>query len=152
MTTGRQVAARIGPVSYALADAARAHRLVLQARLAALGLHLGQELLLVDLHGHPDTTGGQLAERLQVEQPTVAKAIARMERSGFVERHPDGHDHRIVRLRLTARGEGAVAAVLEAWASVEAIATSRLARVEAERFVALLTAVCDVMKRENGRI
>jgi MarR family transcriptional regulator, organic hydroperoxide resistance regulator len=152
MTTGRQVAARIGPVSYALANAARAHRSVLQRRLAALGLHLGQELLLVDLHHHPDTTGGQLAERLEVEQPTVAKAIARMERSGFIERHPDEHDHRIVRLRLTTRGEAAVAGVLEAWAGVEAVATSGLDPAEAERFVALLTAVSDVMNRENGRI
>jgi hypothetical protein len=63
---GRARAAAVDPVGIALVAAARSHRAVLQRELAAIGLHLGQELVIVD--------------RLCVEQPTVAKTIARLAR------------------------------------------------------------------------
>ncbi|GAA3245424.1 MarR family winged helix-turn-helix transcriptional regulator [Nonomuraea helvata] len=141
MITGRQTAADNGPVGYALAHATRAHRAVLQRRMAQLGLHLGQELLIVDIHHNPDTTQAELVQRIGFEQPTIAKALTRMERTGFVQRTADPNDRRVTRLRLTERGEAVVAAVTAAWAETDAQATAGLNDEEAEQLIRLLTAV-----------
>lgn len=109
--------------------------------MAELGLHLGQEILIVDLHHNPDTTQAELVQRMGFEQPTIAKAITRMERAGFVRRSPDPADRRVTRLRLTERGEDAVDAVTAAWAETEAQATAGLTEAEARQLVRLLGAL-----------
>ena len=141
MTTGRQIAADNGPVGYALAHATRAHRSVLQRRMAQLGLHLGQELLIVDIHHNPDTTQAELVQRIGLEQPTIAKALTRMERTGFIQRTTDPGDRRVTRLRLTERGEAVVDAVTAAWADTEDQATAGLTDAEAQQLIRLLTTV-----------
>ncbi|MEU4534239.1 MarR family transcriptional regulator [Streptosporangium sp. NPDC023825] len=143
MTAGRQVAAEQGPIGYALAEVTRAHRAEMQRRMAELGLHLGQELLIVDLHHNPETTQAELVQRIGIEQPTIAKAITRMERAGFVERAPDPGDRRVTRLRLTERGEAVVDAVVAAWAQVESRASAGLGEADAARLIRLLHTVRD---------
>ena len=143
MTAGREIAAAAGPVGYALALATRAHRNEMQQRMARLGLHLGQELLVVDIHQHPGTTQSELVGRIGMEQPTIAKATTRMERAGFLERTPDPQDRRVVRLRLTDQGRAVVEAVLAAWADVEAAATRGLTRSEGEELTRLLHKIHD---------
>ncbi|WP_329093525.1 MULTISPECIES: MarR family winged helix-turn-helix transcriptional regulator [unclassified Streptosporangium] len=143
MTAGRQIAAARGPIGYALAEVTRAHRAEMQRRMAELGLHLGQELLVVDLHHNPGTTQADLVQRMGIEQPTIAKAITRMERAGFVERAPDPGDRRVTRLRLTERGEAVVDAVVTAWAQVESEASAGLSTADAAHLIRLLHAVRD---------
>jgi DNA-binding MarR family transcriptional regulator len=136
--SGREIARDAGPVGYALAHAVRAHRADLTHRLALLGLHPGQELIVVDLHGHPGSTQTELVARMGIEQPTIAKAVSRMERSGFVERVQDDADRRVVRLRLTEQGEAAVESVLEAWSDAEAVIARRLSEADRRLLVSLL--------------
>jgi DNA-binding MarR family transcriptional regulator len=143
MTSGREVAAATGPVGYALAMATRAHRVELQHRMAQLGLHLGQELLIVDIHQHPDTTQAELVGRIGMEQPTIAKATTRMERTGFLERIPDPRDRRVIRLRLTEQGQAVVEAILAAWADLDAVATNGLTQSETAQLTRLLHKIRD---------
>jgi DNA-binding MarR family transcriptional regulator len=143
MTGGREVAAEAGPIGYALAQVTRAHRTEMQHRMTHLGLHLGQELLIVDIHQHPDTTQTELVARIGIEQPTIAKAVARMERSGFVVRVPDPRDRRVVRLRLTEQGRAVVDDIIAAWAEVESRATRGLTGSEAAQLIRLLNTVHD---------
>ncbi|PRY02337.1 MarR family winged helix-turn-helix transcriptional regulator [Allonocardiopsis opalescens] len=141
MTGGREAAAAAGPVGYALAMATKAHRVELQRRMAGLGLYLGQELIIVDVHRNPGTTQADLARRIGIEQPTMARALARMERSGFVRREADPADRRVTRLHLTGRGAAAVAAVEAAWTETDRRATAGLDPAEARELVRLLAAV-----------
>ncbi|GAA2042961.1 hypothetical protein GCM10009839_52470 [Catenulispora yoronensis] len=143
MTTGREIAAEAGPIGYALAQASRAHRLEMQRQMTQLGLHLGQELLIVDLHQHPGTTQADLVGRIGMEQPTIAKAITRMERAGFVERVADPGDRRVTRLHLTEQGEDVVQAVISAWADIESRAVDGLTPAEADHLTRLLNTVRD---------
>lgn len=143
MTGGREIAASSGPVGYALNEAVKAHRAQLQLRMGPLGLHLGQELLLVDIHRYPGTTQAELVQRIGFEQPTLAKAITRMERSGFVERASDPGDRRVTLLRLTERGEAVVQDVIEAWAEADSASTSGLTETEARELTRLLNKIRD---------
>lgn len=66
-------------------------------------------LLLLMIKGAPDgserTTVGELTQRLQLAQSTVAELAARAEEAGLIAREPSSSDGRVVILRLTDEGE-----------------------------------------------
>ena len=82
----------------------RAVRGRLDRSLQDAGLRLGQYQLLRLLWDQDGLTPRELAERLDVEMPTVTRTVQRLLRDGFVHReaHPD--DARSVRIYLTERG------------------------------------------------
>lgn len=141
--SGRHAAERAGPLGHALARAGRLHRAELQPRLAALGLHLGQELVLVDLHHNPDSSQTEVVERLGIEQPTIAKTLTRMQRAGFVEQTRDSSDRRLSRLRLTSDGQQAVDGVLWAWRDADAAVASTLGADQSRQLIELLNQISD---------
>lgn len=138
MTSGRERAELAGPIGYTLAVASRTHRAELQQRLSEIGLYLGQELLIVDLDANPGSTQAELVDRLRVEQPTVAKTLARLERAGFVTRADDPHDRRINRVHLTEGGRAAVSRIAAAWADADAAVSGLLTEKERHTLVRLL--------------
>ena len=105
------------PVGYPLALLAFAHRGRMQRLLAERGLHLGQERVVFELAQNPGISQTALAARLGVEQPTVAKTVARMARQDLVRSARDG---RTTRLHLTDQGAALLDAVVACWRTVEA--------------------------------
>lgn len=74
------------------------------ARSLDLPVQPSQISFLMTLHLHGPTTVGELAERLQLAQPTVSRALGTL--SGFVEaRRTAGGDQRSKRLVLTPKGK-----------------------------------------------
>jgi MarR family transcriptional regulator for hemolysin len=65
------------------------------------GVRIGQNLLLEVLWQDDGLTPGELATRMGVTTPTVVNTAARMEAEGLLDRRPDPHDGRLVRLYLT---------------------------------------------------
>lgn len=53
-------------------------------------------------------TLGELAEREQVQPPTMTRLVAGLEAAGLVARRTDAGDGRVVRVRLTAEGRRTV--------------------------------------------
>ena len=82
----------------------------------AAGLTASQHQLLLAVRGHPgadDPTIGDLAGYLLLRHHGAVQLVDRAEAGGWVRRVPDQIDHRVVRVRLTARG----ARVLESLAA-----------------------------------
>ncbi|MBT2119633.1 MarR family transcriptional regulator [Dyella sp. LX-66] len=82
----------------------RASRLLLRAgdaRLRPLGLAGAQIPVVAMLKHHGPMTQKQLAEMAQIEQPSMAQTLARMERDGMVERRADPADGRSSFVHLT---------------------------------------------------
>lgn len=52
---------------------------------------------------------GQIAEQLLVRQNSASELVHRAEESGLVRTRPDRHDHRLIRVALTAHGERVLA-------------------------------------------
>ena len=78
---------------------------------------------------------GELAARLGVSQQAASKAVADLERRGYVRRAADPADGRTRRAALTARGEAAIASGRRHRAALDAELAARLgpARVEEAR-------------------
>lgn len=104
---------------FALAKACRAHRGNVGAELAKVGLHAGQEMVLVELWKEDGLKGCVLAARLCVEPPTVTRMLQRLENCGLVERCKDPGDARGVRVYLTEKGRGLEDPVTECWGRIE---------------------------------
>lgn len=117
-----------GTAAYALAKACKAHRASVGALLAEHGLHVGQEMVLLELWEEDGLRGGELAARLGVEPPTVTKMLRRLEACGLVQRRPDPADARSFRVFVTRQGRTLEDAVARCW------------RVADERLVAGMSA------------
>lgn len=126
---------------FALAKVCKVHRANVGGLLAEHGLHVGQEMVLVELWECDGLRGGELAARLGVEPPTVTKMLRRLEDCGLVERRPDPSDARSFRIYLTDRGrdlEGPVASCLD---RAEEMLLAGLSEKERRTFYGLLVRV-----------
>lgn len=127
------------PLGYALALAAFAQRGRMQRLLARHGLHLGQERVVFELTQTPGITQSALAARLGIEQPTAAKAVARMARQGLVSIGRDKRDGRATRLFLTDQGVALLDVVLACWHSTDSQMSRGLTLAERDQLRALLS-------------
>lgn len=98
----------------------KAHRHQTEEALNQFGLHVGQELLLLQLWQEDGASQSQLAEAMEVDISTITKAVQRMERAGLLKRSPDAEDARISRVYLTERGRALHEPVMQVWNTVEA--------------------------------
>jgi MarR family transcriptional regulator, organic hydroperoxide resistance regulator len=118
-----RTAAGVHPIrqntSFALAKVCRAHRAYVGELLAEHGLHVGQEMVLVELWQDDGLRGGELAERLGVEPPTITKMLRRLETCGLVERRADPEDARSLRIYLTGQGRALEEPVVRCWERAE---------------------------------
>ena len=106
-------------LGFALVGVARRHRGAVAEEFEALGLYVGQEMLLSRLWEQDGQSQAALARACGIEGPTVTKAVARMERQGLVVRGPDPVDGRVSRVSLTDAGRNLEASVARSWRSVE---------------------------------
>jgi DNA-binding MarR family transcriptional regulator len=79
-------------------------RALLGFKLAEIGLHNGQDELLMLLQDRVPIIISALARELSVRPPTVSKMIDRLEASGFVERRDVDEDRRRTSILITATG------------------------------------------------
>jgi DNA-binding MarR family transcriptional regulator len=129
-----------GELNRALIMLARAHRNAAALRLAKLGLHPGQELLMfrVWAAGDDGVKPSELAATLCVEPPTVTKMLGRLEQAGLVRREPSPHDRRAVVVRPTEVGTALQSAVEAVWVDLEEATLAGLDDEDRERLLALL--------------
>lgn len=117
-------------LGFQLLQAHRAHRARADAALNKLGLHSGQEMLLLRLWAEEGIPQSQLAASMGVEPPTVTKMLHRMEHAGLIERRSDPDDARISRVYLTERGRALEQPVLAVWKQLEAQTVAGLSDTE----------------------
>jgi DNA-binding MarR family transcriptional regulator len=106
-------------IGFQLLQIHKAHRARAEAAFNKLGIHTGQEMLLLQLWIEEGLTQSQLATCMNVEPPTATKMAQRMEQAGLIERRPDPEDARISRVYLTSRGRELEQPVLEVWKQLE---------------------------------
>jgi DNA-binding MarR family transcriptional regulator len=91
------------------------HRARAAALLAPLGLHPGQEVLLLELARTGPRIQAQLSEALGCEPPSVTLMTRKLEASGHVRRRPVPSDRRASIVELTDSGKELVGQVKQLW-------------------------------------
>jgi len=116
--------------SFLMMQIMRMHRNRVEAALAPLGLHVGQEIILMHLWEREGQTQSHLVEAIGVEPPTISKMLQRLEENGFVRRCPDRDDGRVTRVYLTEKGRKVRTKVVELWCSLEETMLAQLTETE----------------------
>ncbi|MGL6235004.1 MAG: MarR family winged helix-turn-helix transcriptional regulator [Segniliparus sp.] len=139
------------PVGFAIFGLARTHRSAAAAMLSEIGLHLGQEVMLMQLDGAQGRSQKSLCELLRADHSTVAKSVARLERAGLVTRSKAEHDERVSLVALTAKGVELREKVFEVWAKLEDITAAGLTEPEQKQFAVLAAKLAANIDKQTWR-
>ena len=131
----------VAPLSHAIFLLARAHRAYAAELLRRHGLHPGQELVLMQLHGRDHQEQGVLLDAAGLDHSTLSRSLTRMEAAGLVRRARSGADRRAVVVSLTPKGKRLRLPLRELWAQLERTTTSGVAPGDRDDLVRSLHAV-----------
>lgn len=80
--------------------------------LRDLDLQAGQDVVLLELAASGrEVSQIELANAVEVDEPSVGRSLQRLEKKGFVERNPDPGDARKRMVQLTPEGEKLIPAL-----------------------------------------
>ena len=94
------------------------HRARIAALLTPLGLHPGQEALLLELSRTGPMIQAQLSEVLGCEPPSVTLMTGKLEAAGYVHRKPVPSDKRACIIELTESGKALVEGIRQVWCAL----------------------------------
>jgi DNA-binding MarR family transcriptional regulator len=132
-------------MSYAIFQLARAHRAYAAAMLREMDLHLGQELLLMQLLDRDGQTQSELLDSVGLDHSTVSKSLRRMQDAGLLSREPAAHDRRVMVVHLTDKGRAMREPLAAMWRALEETSARDLSVQQAESFVRTAYAITDAL-------
>ena len=94
------------------------HRARAAALLAPLGLHPGQEALLLELDRTGPRIQAQLSEALGCEPPSVTLMTRKLEAAGHIRREPVPTDKRASVVHLTDSGKALAEQIKQLWCAL----------------------------------
>jgi DNA-binding MarR family transcriptional regulator len=109
--------------------------------LRPLGFGLAYVGVATELEKSGSLLQRDLAKHYQVEQPTMAALITRMDRDGVVARKPHPQDRRASLISLTAKGRAKLPTVKQTLVAAAREATAELSDAETQTLISLLQRV-----------
>lgn len=131
-------------------EIARLYAAALQGALQPLGLSRAQYLALSELWLEDGLTQRQLAERVGVEQATMANTLVRMERDGLIERRPNPDDGRSQQIWLTEVALRLQASATDAAVKANELVAEGLPVAERELFFSMLARVIANLRADRS--
>ncbi|MBB2943376.1 DNA-binding MarR family transcriptional regulator [Actinoplanes lutulentus] len=113
------VSAAAGPVSHAIFRVARLHKMHVGQLLRRVGLHPGQELVMMQLWDKGPQRQADLVRLLDSDAATMTRTVQRLEHAGFVRRSPCASDKRVTIVEPTAASLALRREVENIWTELE---------------------------------
>lgn len=123
------------------------HRSLAAALLAPIGLHPGQEVLLLELDAQGPRTQVQLAIASGCEPPTITGSVRKLEDAGLITRRPSPTDGRVTIVELSERGHEVMPALKAAWVQLADTTVAGLETSSAEQLRATLADLAHSLRR-----
>ncbi|WP_061937324.1 MarR family winged helix-turn-helix transcriptional regulator [Aureimonas sp. AU22] len=114
------------PLTALLLSISKKTRAIMGLKLVELGLHNGQDELLLAVRGGQPLHVSLVAKQLNVRPSTVSKMLDRLIKKGLVARISDKNDGRRTFVQITASGQVLCNEVLALHQSFEHILTEKL--------------------------
>jgi DNA-binding MarR family transcriptional regulator len=129
------------PLSFGLFTLARALNSYGSELLLDIGLHPGQELVLMRLYDRDGQTQSELQRALGLDHSTVSRTIRRMQEAGLLEREPDPDDRRVMVVSLTPKGKTMRDPVIKVWLALDQVVARGVDEPRRAEFLAVVEAV-----------
>ncbi|MFJ3788649.1 MarR family winged helix-turn-helix transcriptional regulator [Kitasatospora sp. NPDC090091] len=123
-------AAAGGPISHAIFRVARLHRMFAGQLLRRIGLHPGQELVMMHLWELGPQRQTDLVRLLDSDAATMTRTVQRLEQAGFVRRRPCPTDKRASLIEPTAASLALRREVEQSWSRLEHLVTAGMSADE----------------------
>jgi DNA-binding MarR family transcriptional regulator len=124
-------AAAAGPISHAIFRLARSHSLLAGRLLREVGLHAGQEMIMMMLWDRgPMRQAAITAELGFTDSAGTTRKVQRLERAGYVRRIPDPADGRATLVEPTAASRGLRTRIEAIWAGLEELTVGGMTAAE----------------------
>jgi len=120
----------VGELSSAIVRVGRLHRMMAGMMLRRIGLHPGQELVMMRLWDAGPQRQSDLAKLLGTDAATMTRTVQRLEHGGFVRRIPSTTDKRVTIVEPTTASKALRSEVERVWAELERVTASDLDDVE----------------------
>jgi DNA-binding MarR family transcriptional regulator len=117
------------------------HRARAAAMFAELGLHPGQEAVLLQLDAYGPQNQRQLAAGARCEPPSITGMVRKLEAAGLVERHTAADDARAQVVSLTDQGRRVNDRLRELWQELAELTVAHLQGISVDEVTRALTAV-----------
>lgn len=141
---------RTDSYGYMVNHLARLFARALERRIQPHGLSPGQFPVLLALWEREGLTQAELCRIVQIEQPTMANTLNRMERDGLIQRQPDPRDGRRSLIHLTERARGLEEPATAAARSVNMAAAQGLDEAERAELLRLVAMLVENLERDSG--
>jgi len=122
----------------------------LERRIQRYGLYPGQFPALLALWEREGISQAELCRLVQVEQPTMANTLNRMERDNLIRRESDPQDRRRALVFLTERARALEVEVTAEARGVNTVAVGDLTPEERAELLRLLNKMTGNLEREMG--
>ncbi|HEX8933032.1 MAG TPA: MarR family winged helix-turn-helix transcriptional regulator [Pseudonocardiaceae bacterium] len=142
---------RTASLGYQVNYLARLLAHALRERIESLGVVPGQFAQLLALYEQDGLTQAELCAQVEIEQPTMAKTLSRMQRDGLIDRVPDPADGRRSLVMLTPRARELEHELVSAAHAVNAAAIQGLDEQAVVMFMATLTTIIDNIEKAGRR-
>lgn len=120
----------VGPMSHAIFRVARLHKSLAGRLLRDIGLHPGQELVLMTLWVDGPQRQVDLAKAIDSDAPTMARSLARLEKVDLVRRTRSDADRRVVLVEATEASRDLRPKVESVWRELEQLTVGALSARE----------------------
>jgi MarR family transcriptional regulator, transcriptional regulator for hemolysin len=138
----------LGPL---LHGTARAWRLKLDERLKPMGMSQAKWRTLLHLSIAPGAlTQAEIAERLGIEEPSLATLLRRLENEGWIARKSSPHDRRCKMVALGRRAQNVISQISAAAEELRHELMENISAADLRTCVRVLTQIQDKAERTNG--
>lgn len=115
-----------GPISHAIFRLARLHRMHAGHLLRRIGLHPGQELVMMHLWELGAQRQTDLVRLMDSDAATMTRTVQRLEQAGFVRRRPSPTDKRASLIEPTTASHALRREVEQSWSQLEDLVAAGL--------------------------
>ncbi|MFJ9588208.1 MarR family winged helix-turn-helix transcriptional regulator [Streptomyces acidicola] len=140
-----------GAMTHAIFRVARLHRLLAAQLLRRVGLHPGQELVMMQLWDLGPQRQTDLVRLLGSDAATMTRTVKRLENAGFVRRRPSETDKRATIIEPTIASLALRKEVELVWAELENSVAAGLAAEEQDNMIRVLDRIEDKLNQAVGR-
>jgi MarR family transcriptional regulator, organic hydroperoxide resistance regulator len=127
-----------GPISHSIFRVGRLHKMMAGNLLRGVGLHPGQELVMMYLWELGPQRQTDLIRLVDSDAATMTRTIRRLERAGFVRRSPVAGDKRAFLIEPTAASRALRPQVEQIWSQLEQIAVGGVSEREQQTILSVL--------------
>ena len=138
------------PLTNAIVRVARLHRMLAAQLLRRVGLHLGQELVMMQLWQRGPQSQTELVRVLGSDSATMTRTVRRLEDAGFVRRRASPTDRRATIIEATPASRSVRREVERIWSELERSAAGELTPDQQAEALALLQRIEDGLARATA--